>query len=1215
MDSKFQTVMRKILFVLLVLSYCLPVMAQVNIQTGSATYSIPVFAWKDDRSRLMNAVALQYNSAYGLKVDEVATNIGQGWALLGGGVISRIQAGEPDDQKPKEGAYNDINKYPAGFLYNSVNAGLGCPTSLGNYPVFEGANILYKQHNVLAADREQDYFSFQFNGQSGTFVLGKNNGDKGIMLGDSKVRIWFTRNETLADQQSTRTTIDAFYIQDENGLIYTFNRPGKTKILKIKGAPTTFVDHGVYVEKAYDEMSLSGNPYITTNWYLTQIRDPLTLREINFNYENRVIDNPDGVDIRCVFSDETNKDIAIITQKRSIATMPVLTGIQYPDGHNVAFNYDLSFSRFDLKGDYPMKSIDVTYKGRTLSSCRLNTSYFILNKIGMPANGDEARQARLCLRSVTKVGVDLKEDEPPYTFDYYMGTGNNGDFIPPPFYHFQDIWGYYNAGKNNELLPSGVQTIPFFISSLNYFNFPQARALCFIKYNGTNYATQPMEVRTVNPGFAKNGLLKSITSPLGGVTTYEYEQNRLEDVTVSHYQPFDHGAGVHVSKVLQTNGGSSFDGTSTITTSYIYKKTDGKTSFFGGNTYPSSRVMSAQFYEPYGKRYNFFDGCRYDYTYPGILSREASHNIANENISFMQVFSHVLTVANLAIDVISLIGGNPVPLIIDAVLMAVNIIKSCSADYSNFGVNYIAFNRDAYARNTLPYQFSRVEVIQGDGANNLGRTEYEFTSRSDYDFWYKFYMKDFTEMYDPIDPFSMKQQGASWAYGLPKKVIVRDVNNRKVKETEYKYDWTSPNIKRPAGADLSCHCMVNVSTSMKSTDWMNLANSQNINYATSLIRHEAGMVYGNPCRLKTDVYQLYTGRVEVTDTYERNYKQDDDSRYTETHTHFDYNPNNYQVSKVTTTQSNGDKLITEKYYSVDYNAGGALQSLVYNNIINVPVATYSAIQKNGSATIEYLDAAVNEFTILPNNDVKVAKSYVNRSIVPTTGYVFSAGNPLNFPGLTEIGSFRYDDVTGSLIGMVDEGGHVITNIYDYNDKYIVASVVNADPISDRCAYTSFETQPKSNGWSIAGNTNYVNTSVTGERALDLSNSSLSVTLIQSKLYKLSFWATGNVTINGAGATLVTSGPVVNGFTYYEYDITAVSTTITVTGAVNIDELRLYPKKARMRTVAYDPLVGKTSECDENNRITYYEYDNLGRLRFAKDENGNIIKMYEYNFKK
>ena len=50
----------------------------------------------------------------------------------------------------------------------------------------------------------------------------------------------------------------------------------------------------------------------------------------------------------------------------------------------------------------------------------------------------------------------------------------------------------------------------------------------------------------------------------------------------------------------------------------------------------------------------------------------------------------------------------------------------------------------------------------------------------------------------------------------------------------------------------------------------------------------------------------------------------------------------------------------------------------------------------------------------------------------------------------------------------------------------------------------------------------------------------------------------------------------------------------------------------MRSVTYDPLLGKTSECDENNRITYYEYDRLGRLQFIKDEKRNVVKMYEYN---
>jgi hypothetical protein len=134
---------------------------------------------------------------------------------------------------------------------------------------------------------------------------------------------------------------------------------------------------------------------------------------------------------------------------------------------------------------------------------------------------------------------------------------------------------------------------------------------------------------------------------------------------------------------------------------------------------------------------------------------------------------------------------------------------------------------------------------------------------------------------------------------------------------------------------------------------------------------------------------------------------------------------------------------------------------------------------------------------------------------------------------------------------------------------------------------------------------------TGARSFVLS--SLDHALDATSTYKLSFWASNTaVVISNASATLVTSGPTINGLTYFEYNIAAGNNMVRLTGNASIDELRLYKSNSRMRTTTYDPLIGKTSECDENNRITYYEYDNLGRLKFIKDENKNIVKMYEYN---
>ena len=231
--------------------------------------------------------------------------------------------------------------------------------------------------------------------------------------------------------------------------------------------------------------------------------------------------------------------------------------------------------------------------------------------------------------------------------------------------------------------------------------------------------------------------------------------------------------------------------------------------------------------------------------------------------------------------------------------------------------------------------------------------------------------------------------------------------------------------------------------------------------------------------------------------------------------------------------------------------------------------------------------------------------------------------PVNnfYQAISTIGNIPYDDRYAPETYLVFKQGNVTTinprrgtpmaYIYDYGYTVPVAEVTGTE--DSAVAYTSFEADG-TGSWVVAASSRDTSSAITGKISYNLSSGNITRSnLVDSTSYYVSYWTknTTPLTITGTqGATH--KGKTINGWTCFQHLVTGV-TSVTLSGSGLIDEVRLFPRWANMQTYTYDLGAGKTSICDQRNRITYYTYDILGRLIMTKDEDGNILQTMSYKY--
>lgn len=422
----------------------------LSLNKGEVSISFPIFNIKNND--ISFDLSFSYNSN-GIKVSDIATPLGTSWSIDNIPTISRTVRGLPD-----ENTFFDIN---VSFLLNKITN--GTPSEKLNYK-----NGIYNREY----DTEPDIFQFSIIGESGKFYYSQEKGEF-VTIPKSNIKI-------------TRVGNIGFKIVDDKGLEYTFESIGET---------TQDINNGGVSKNA---------------WKVEKITSLKTMNSVNFEYFHR-----DTFTLK--LSNTTNIYYVggMIIPPSAINSINNPSGLShflinqmdikriYYDNTQILFNYDTA-ERLDLKGSKKLNSIEIKTDSTSVKKFVFNHYYPGVVNSPSILSDTEYTGNRLFLESYQEYN-NLSTQNLKTSFEY------DSVGLPGRLSYAQDLYGYANGAiyTNTSLTPD--------VATANELSYNSQTANIF--FEGAN--------RKINPAFTQAGLLKKIIYPTGGVKEFEYEQNTI----------------------------------------------------------------------------------------------------------------------------------------------------------------------------------------------------------------------------------------------------------------------------------------------------------------------------------------------------------------------------------------------------------------------------------------------------------------------------------------------------------------------------------------------------------------------------------------------------------------------------------------------------------------------------------------------------------------
>jgi len=487
----------------------------VSLSTGIPSVSVPIHVYKGSANGFGLDVSLRYHAG-GHKVDDMASNVGLGWSLSAGGVVSRSMRGRPDDYNNGYLQTGNVpNLFTANFDYQFTEASASTSANLGICYANSSDFIAVKNIAEAELDGECDIFQFNVGSISGKFYFKKNGEIQ--LVSQSNIKISYSMN-------TSPSYINEFTITDESGNKYIFNEKEWSSSTNSLGATPPIAP-----------------PYISS-WYIKKIIAVDSNKEIIFNYtgsESQLIYEgsfshgfrntwaPSGsfggiIALESSEEIQSYSNIELTYQQR-------ISSINLPSGDQILFEYGLS--RADFVGDKALTTIRVVNSSFE-KTFALSYDYFVSPySVPVPYSANDYFK-RLKLVSVQQISGS--QQIPAYTFEY------NSTALPTRNSLAKDAWGYY-AG-------TGGTPTPVTIMAPSGYNF-----------------TLAFGSGLVSEQYTKACVLEKINYPTGGYTSFEYEIN----------QGKNNGADVLIGglRIKKTKDYNQVDGGEMIT-NYSYLNTD-----------------------------------------------------------------------------------------------------------------------------------------------------------------------------------------------------------------------------------------------------------------------------------------------------------------------------------------------------------------------------------------------------------------------------------------------------------------------------------------------------------------------------------------------------------------------------------------------------------------------------------------------------------------